>query len=95
MITLNELLERAENEEIAIHTPTEKQAKALFKELDKRGYTWIGGGKLTTFTLYELYEKNTCYDFEQNNKVCYGSLKFYQDKDYTIIEFSEIDFKEK
>ena len=53
-------------------------------------------------TFYEDYKENTCYDFSigvdgdlLNKKVVYGSLVWYQENDYTIIEFSEIDFKEK
>ena len=102
MITFNELLERAKTEKIEVHTPTEEQAKALLTELDKKGYKWIGGDKLTTRTNYdEVYKEDTCYVFGidaygrlLNKKVMYGSLKFYQETGYTVIEFSEIDFKE-
>ena len=102
MITFKELLERAKKEQIAIHTSTEKQAVTLLKALDEKGYEWFSGNKLTTMTFYEDYKENTCYDFSigvdgdlLNKKVVYGSLVWYQENDYTIIEFSEIDFKEK
>jgi hypothetical protein len=95
MITLTELLERAKSEHIAIHTQTEKQAITLLTELDKRGYKWASGTKLTTTTFYEHYEENTYYDFYDDDgklldkKIMYGPLKFYQDEGYTIIELKE------
>ena len=102
MITFKELLKRAENKKVAIHTPTKEQAKTLLKMLDEKGYTWLDGDKLTTETYYEKYEDRICYALGidaygnlLNKKVVFGLLEFYQDKDYTIIEFSEIDFKEE
>ena len=95
MIKFKELLERAKTEEIAVHTTTEKQAKALLKALDKRGYEWSIGLKLTTETCYRIYEEKTCYDFDSNNEVYYDSFDWHQHEGYTIIEFSEIDFEEE
>ena len=101
MITFTELLKRAETEKIAIHTPTEAQAKKLLKELNKRGYEWRTGTKLTDISRYGDEKENTCYSFYYcygrllDKKVLYGSLDFYQEEGYTIIEFSEINFKEE
>ena len=96
MITFNELLERTKSNDIAIHTPTEDQAKALLNELNKKGYKWNSGDKLTTMILYGDYKEDTCYyTLEPNNRICYGSLSFYQENDYTIVEFKDIDFKEE
>ena len=95
MITFKDLLKRANTEKIAIHTPTEEQAITLLSELDKKGYVWASGRKLTTETFYEDDEEDTCYDFGLNKKVMYSPLEFYQNEGYTIIEFSDIDFKEK
>ena len=95
VVTFAELLERIKTEKVAIHTPTEEQAKTLLTELDKNGYTWCGGDKLTTETHYEDENESTCYNFEPNNKISYCSLVWYQENDYTIIEFADIDFKEK
>ena len=101
MITFTELLERAKSEKIAVHTPTEEQAITLLKALDKRGFTWYGREEITT-THYEDCKKNTCYNFSVdtdgsllNKKVMYDSLDFYQEHDYTIIEFSDINFTDK
>ena len=95
MITFKELLERVKTEEITIHTPTEEQAKTLLKALDERGYKWLRGEKLTTETWSEYDEEDTCYNFELDKKIMYGPLDWYQENNYTIIEFSEIDFKEE
>ena len=95
MITFNELLERAKSEKIAVHTANEEQAKTLLKMLDEKGYEWSSGKKLTTKTLYEIYDKDICYNLGSDNEITYGPLEFYQEHDYTIIEFSDIDFSEK
>ena len=94
MNTFTELLERAKSERIAVHTSTEEQAITLLKALDERGYVWSIGDKLTK-AHYEDFREFTCYNFKTKNEVCYGSLGWYQDEDYTIIEFSDIDFKVK
>ncbi len=93
-LSFSELLERAKSEKIAVHTPTEDQAITLFIALDEKGYTWNSGKKLTTMTFYEDFREFTCYNFQLNNKIMYGSLKFHQEHDYTIIKFKDIDFKE-
>ena len=99
MITFNELLERAETEKIAIHTRTEKQAKALLKALDKRGYRWTEGIKLNSTTWYGVFRKDTCYSFYdyyrklQDKEVRYCSFNWYKNEGYTIIEFKDIDWK--
>ena len=101
MITFAELLERAKSEKIAVHTPTEEQAITLFKALDEKGYTWFCGEKLTNTARYEGFREKTCYVFSRdccgsklNKEIMYGSLKVHQEHDYTIIEFTNIDFKE-
>ena len=95
MITFTELLERTKSEKIVVHTPTEEQAKALLTELDKKGYKWINGVKLTTRTCYEVYKEDTCYSLELGNTIYYSSFTWYQSESYTIIEFKDIDFAEK
>ena len=96
-LSFSELLERVKTEKIVVHTPTETQAITLLKELDKRGYKWNSGNKLTATTHYEVYKENTCYDFgldELDKKVWYDSCSYCQEHDYAIIEFADIDFKE-
>ena len=95
MITFTELLERSKREKIVVHTPMKAQAITLLKALDKRGFTWLSGEKLTTKTLYEIYGKDTCYNLGSDKKVTYGSLGFNQEHGYTFIEFKDIDFGEK
>lgn len=95
MITFNELLERAKVEKIVVYTPTEKQATILLKALDKKGYEWFSGDRLTIDTLYETYKENTGYTFEPRHKISYCSLVWYQVYGYVIIEFSNIDFQEE
>ena len=95
MITFEKLLKRAESEQIAIHTPTEKQAKTLLKALDKRGYKWRSGTKLTSASCYDVFKENTCYNFSLDKQVWYDLFRFCQKEKYTIIEFDNISLKEK
>lgn len=99
MITFTELLEKTKNEKIVIHTPTEEQAEKLLEELDKKGFTWLGGEKLTNMARYEGFREKTCYVFSCGSKlykeIRYGSLKVHQECGYTIIEFADIDFQEE
>jgi hypothetical protein len=88
-IKFSELLKQ---DNVTIHTPTEKQAKKLFKKLNKLGYKWTSRTKLTTETWHGIYKENTCYNFDLNKKVLYGPLSLYQKCGYTIIEFTDIDF---
>jgi hypothetical protein len=94
-LSLSELLERAKSEKIAVHTSTEGQAEALLKALDRNGYTWIKGEKLTDVTRYEDYGRNTCYNFEPNKKIMYDLFCFYQYEGYVIIECGDINFEEE
>ena len=107
MITFTELLERSKSKKIVVHTPTEEQAVTLLKALDKRGYEWCRGYKLTEETHYEVYKKDTCYVLGYalsffnvrggalNKKVLYGPLGYAKDECYNVIEFKDIDFAEK
>jgi len=99
-LSFSELLERSKSEKIAVHTPTEEQAISLLNELDKKGFTWVSGEKLTDRALYKHYKEKTCYTFHDiygkllDKEIMYSPLDWYQDEGYTIIEFSDIDFKE-
>ena len=100
MITFKELLKRAKNEAISIHTLTKKQAKTLLIKLDKKEYKWASGKKLTSMTYYEVYKENTCYSVESFirpdcNIVVFNSLDDAKKYDYAIIEFTDINFKEE
>ena len=90
-LLFSELLERAKTEKIAIHTPTEAQAKELLKALDQKGYEWAKGVKLTSASCYEVFREDTCYNFGLDKQVWYDSFRFCQEEKYTIIEFKDID----
>ena len=73
----------------------EEQAEALLKALDERGYVWASGVKLTTKEYYENCEERTCYNFGLDKQVWYDSRSYCQEAGYTIIEFKDIEFKER
>ena len=93
MITFEKLLERAKSEKIAICTTTKKQVLKLLLELDKSEFVWKRRSKVTVRICGRaIYKFFLTFGFDK--KVMFNSLKFCQDEGYTIIEFSDIDFKE-
>ena len=100
MITFTELLERTKDEVIAVHTPTEDEAKALLAKLDKRGYEWVSGNKLTDMTNYEVQKEKTCYVLRTSihsifNTVTFCPIQLCRERNYEIVEFTYIDFEEE
>ena len=72
----------------AIHCPTSEEAKALCNELDKRGLKWLGGEDYSKETHYGCYGKETCY---RPNNGSFCARRFYNDRGFNIIEFSDVD----
>ena len=91
------LSELIKQDKIAIHTPTKENANALLNALDKRGYIWGFGQKLTAITFYDSYKENTCYatSIWLNGKtyIEYEDLSFYEKEGREIVEFDDIDLE--
>ena len=100
MMKFKELLERAENENMAVHPANESQALTLLSELDKKGYVWKADTKLTAASCYFFFGADTHYffgitNYPNCNRVKFGSLCDAKDEGCAIIEFGDIDFKEE
>ena len=81
-IKLSEIIK---NKKMVIHTPTEKQANALLKELDKRGLKWCGGD---SYSLLKYCGENTFY---RPFAGTYGWVNHHCP--YQVIEFEDVDFE--
>ena len=81
-MTIEEFLES--KDKLAIHCDTEEKAKKLLKAFNKLDYRWVDD------TSWEFEEDETCY----SNGGCDGSVEYFKQCDYTIIEFDEIEFED-
>ena len=71
-----------------IHCPTSEEAKALCKELGKRGLKWNDGSSYSRKNNYSFSGSNTCY-YPYNGTYCSESGS--QVCGVNIIEFSDVD----
>ena len=73
----------------AMHCDTEEKAKTFLKFLHRCGKNWLSGDSYLAKTGWKLYEKNTCYEF---NNGTYCGLDWSKQKKYTILEFDDFDW---
>lgn len=92
-IKFSELLKQ---NNVVIHTPKEKQAKKLFKKLDKLGYKWKNGDSLLNDTRWQSFKEKTYYDFEKTPDgkidITYCKLFSCEADQLRSVEFKDIDF---
>lgn len=84
-IKFSELLKQ---DNVVIHTPKEKQAKKLFKKLDKLNYRWFNNEKIVNNEEWHTYKVNTCYVIYLSKKIQYRCIR----RDLKVVEFKDIDF---
>ncbi len=74
-----------------IHCDTIDKAKMLAIELDKLGYTWLCGDKLSSDLQYDVYDDETCYSLEFGT-ITYSPKVFYEtDGDYCHIPITKFE----
>ena len=88
-ITIKEFWESKKS--LAIHCKTEKEAIKLLEEFDKFGKRWLSHEQYTSYTCWERYRKNSCYD----NINQYSTINYYKNHNYKIYEFEDIIFEDK
>ncbi len=74
----------------AIRCDTEEKAKQLLEYLDKQGYKWASGGKLTGDTLWDTYKENTCYCVLENKIIIHNFKKYFIGTKRNIIKFENL-----
>ena len=75
---------------MVIHCPDKEMAKALFNELNKRKWTWIGEGVLdSNNTCWMNCGHDTCYGLNSNG-VVYGNINYFKSKNIPIKKFVDL-----
>lgn len=67
-----------------MHCKTEEEAIDFCNYLHFLGKKWSTGDSYLSFTYWEKYKKDTCYNF---NEECFHSFCYYQAREYTILEW--------
>lgn len=88
--TLSELIKQ---KDIAIHTPIRKQALELLKVLDKKGYDWVAGQRLTKINYWDEDKEETCYYIRKCDTISRSSVGFYKSNSCQVVEFTDIDLE--
>ena len=73
-----------------MHCKTEEEARKFCNYLHSIGRKWRNGGSYLGDTYYHSYDDATAYSF---NEGCYSPTDFYEDDNYTILEFSDFDWE--
>ena len=69
-----------------MHCKTEEEAKEFCKVMHDAGMKWSSGNSYASDTSWYIYGEGTAYKF---NRGMYGTIEFYQDGGYTILEWSD------
>ncbi len=80
------------DENVVMHCKTQEEAEAFCKEMDEAGLTWHMGRRYSESNNFEEYKENTCYNF---NRGLYGSVEYYKDRVFKILEYSDYMNKPK
>lgn len=77
----------------AMHVSTEEEAECFCKYLDLQGRQWRGGNNYFDRTNYNIYNNQTCYDFNDGS---YADTTWFEEdeNDWTILEFSDFDWSD-
>lgn len=88
MMTFKEFWKSKEN--LVIHCKTEEQAEIFCEESYKLGKKWSTGDSYLGQTNWgDWYKEDTCY----TNKGTYAFKSWYQENDYKILNFEDIEWK--
>lgn len=72
---------------VVIHCKSPSDALSCCRFLDFLGLTWADGSSYKENINNHIYGPETCYDFKNG---LYGNIKFYQQNNYTILEWADI-----
>lgn len=86
-MTLESLFERRGGRINVIHCDTREKAHRLLKRFDELGKKWCNGKSYLEQDNYNCYGEDTCYTVEGH----YSPHWWYQNNNYPIVEFDEID----
>ena len=75
-----------------MHVKTEEEYNTFSKFLDSKGETWNIDQSYMKIRHWDENTNNTCFCF---NEGMYCNLEYFQNHDYTILEFSDFDWDKK
>ena len=74
---------------MVIHCKTEEEAKSFIYFLHEKGFSWNGGKNLLE-NFHLEYKEMTCYKVYEGNYLTVGSLGWFNDRNETVTEFSDL-----
>lgn len=74
-------------ENVAVHCPTEEQAKELLYFAHKCGLKWSSGAAYIEKNYWYNYRENSCYALYEGK---YGSVQRYKEYGYKILGYDGI-----
>lgn len=78
--------EEWKDKKVVMHCSTREEAKNFCKVMHEAGKRWRFGNYYSSTTYWEKYEKETCYDF---NEDLFSDLSYFKAKNYIILEWSD------
>ena len=73
------------NNNVAVHCKTKEEAKDFCKQMDLHGLRWSSGTSYLEVNNYRWTRSKTCY----SNKGDYDEVKYYEDHNYHVLEWSD------
>ena len=74
---------------MVIHCKTEEEAKSFIYFLHEKGFSWNGGKNLLE-NFHLEYKEMTCYKVYEGNYLTVDSLGWFNDRNETVTEFSDL-----
>lgn len=75
-----------------MHCKTKEEAKSFCHLLHCLGRTWCIGSRYLSYTYWERYGKDTCYNFNEDS---YSDIEWYQTRNFTILEWEDFMSKKE
>lgn len=81
-------------QKIAIHCPTEDDAKEVLRILHENGCEWYSGATLVSSPKWQHYQSQTAYEIADGRGDILGTVtwdhkSYFQDNNYTILAASD------
>jgi len=80
---------------IAVHCKTEEEAIDFCRRAEKEEFKWQFSCEVGLKTKYKEYKERMCYRCVSHKDLNYGTINYYKEKGYTILEWSNYMNQEK
>lgn len=72
---------------VVVRCDKEEKAKSLFKEADKKGFTWSSGKRYLDEHDFYIFSSNYCYSIVDGT---YADIDYYRDNNCIILSYEEV-----